>query len=453
MALIETISGAEQKQWAITNVLLNDQIVSIVILGSKVSKVISGRQAWANADLRRIETMNGDELIAIPALVGPHCHSRVMGEEHKEDQHTVVLAAEYGGVQIIGDMPNNKKPIITIEALEEKIQIFRGCRNVDVRFWFGATPNNQTEFGSLMPHYRHQVLGLKQYDGSSTGSLLVAKEQDQRKNCEYAAINNLILARHAEDEAMMVERYGRIEAARGGKVLVSDHCQIRDTEVEVSAVRRALRQNKDIGGKLYLCHLSAPESVELAYDAKQAGQEVYVEVCIHHLFFNDSFLNGDKGPFFKMNPALRTAKQVLRLRELVCLPDYVDVIADDHAPHLVAEKKSGQYGTTPSGVTGLETTFSALWSLVNYGQMTIDRFISLTSRRAAEIFNLDAGVIQADSPANFVLVDPNKEVRWDNSMIHSKCAWTPFHGYVFNADIKYTIHQGTCKRIVRDAVV
>lgn len=427
------MNKSEQRGWGIDSVTLNGKVVNIVITDGVITEI---------AKTTDIEGIDASGLIAVPALVDPHVHSRVMGETDKEDEKTLVLAAMHSGVLTIFDEPNNKEPITTIEALEIKMALFENA-DIDVRFWFGATPENQAEYASLV-HYPKNV-GIKVYMGSSTGGLLVAEDGQIRVVFIEARKHDILVEVHAEDEAMMRAKYGRI-LDQNGRVCVSDHCQIRDTEVEVSAVKRALILQAQTGVRLYFAHLSSPEAVELVKNAKDKGAKVYAEVCPHHLYFNSDLLNGGRGAFYKMNPPLRSPEQVERLVELVCRPDFVDCIGTDHAPHLVAEKESGEYDTTPSGVPGLETMFGSMYNFVSQSKMSLERFISLTSGRAAEIFGLDAGKIEVGMPANLLLVDPALEEVWSNEDIKSKCGWTPFDGMSYKGVIVETILNGVIRK-------
>lgn len=427
------MNSTQERRWSIDGVELNDKIVNIVIVNDEIAEI---------TETTDVEGIDASGLVVIPALVDPHVHSRVMGDTHKEDHNTLVMAGVHGGVATMFDMPNNKKPIITIEALEEKMELFRHA-SIDVRFWFGATPNNQVEYPSLTQY--PQVVGIKVYMGSSTGNLLVANDERIRVVFLEARKNNLLVAVHAEDEGMMMTNRQRIAAMRAQGILVSDHCQIRDTTVEVSAVTRALRLQQQTGVRLYFCHLSSPEAVELVKDAKDKDAEVYVEVCPHHLDFNDDRLATPRGAFYKMNPPLRSPEQVERMGELVCLPDYVDCIGTDHAPHLEVEKEEEEYDNTPSGVPGLETMFGSIFNFVSQGKMSLPRFVSLTSGRVAEIFGLAAGRIEVGMPASLLLIDPKKEATWRNDDILSKCHWTPWNGQTHMGNIVETIINGVIR--------
>ena len=222
-----------------------------------------------------------------------------------------------------------------------------------------------------------------------------------------------------------------------------DHCLIRDTEVEMADVRRALEFQRRTGVRLGLLHMSAPESVMLARGAKCRGRDVFVEVCGHHLFLSCDNLHGERGGFFKMNPPLRTQEQMEQLRRLVCEGAAVDVLSTDHAPHTIAEKMSGDVTETPSGVPGVQTQLSMLLDMVSKGEMSLARLVDLTSRNAAQIYNMEGkGEVAEGYDADFVIVDMDVAVTIRNRDMASRCEWTPFDGMTVCGRPVYTIAKG-----------
>lgn len=378
-----------------------------------------------------------DSLHAIPGLIDPHVHFRIPGAPHKEDWETGTLSSLFGGVTTVLPMPNTH-PSLSEYNLINTFAKSAGRRDVSYKFWFGASRDNFEHTRAALDH--KYVKAIKLYMGSSTGDLLVCEDDLIRKHFQIAAEKKKIIGVHAEDELLM----RRNRASLDHEPRISDHCYIRDTEVEISAVRRALKIQSETQACVYFCHISSPESLELIHNAKQKGALVYVEVCPHHLFLDNTVMDG----FKKMNPPLRSLEQVARMRELVCRKDFVDTIGSDHAPHTIQEKENHTYDTVPSGVPGVQTIFSLMYQFVYSGQMSLSRFIELTSTNAAKIFGFeDKGEIDIGSDADIVLFDPNEPSIITNAQMKTKCGWTPFHGINVKGVIKYVISQGTLLKI------
>ncbi len=422
--------------------LPNDRKETILIGGPKIIVINKGVR-YADA-----AWIDGEGLLALPGLIDPHVHFRVPGGEHKEDWEHGVRAAIAGGVTTVFDMPNTNPPLTTQKRLERKAELV-GERDIDYRFWFGATNHNIHEIRKVARDPR--IIGVKIYMGSSTGSLLVTDEAVLEKVFRACAKMDIIVGVHAEDETVMrLHRY----SMKGRDPKIEDHCFIRHTLAEVTAVEKALKIQDKTKCRLYFCHLSTPEAVELVSSTKERGSTVYAEVCPHHLWLSDERLSGAglSKNFYKMNPPLRSKKQMEKLRQYVC-DGLVDTIGSDHAPHTREEKMSPcgrspegrreEYDDIPSGVPGVETTLPLMFQFVRDGKMSIERFIALTSENAAKIFGLEhKGKIEAGYDADIVLVDSNKEVPFRHQDMATKCEWTPYIGMSATGYVKFVIARG-----------
>lgn len=413
----------------IRNVWLADgRRADITIEGSKIQKI--GEPDGGK------EGIDATGLIAIPGVIDPHVHFRIPGGSHKEDWECGSRAALRGGVTMVFDMPNTWPSLTTKEGLEEKRKVIGTNHKVQKRFWFGATAKNLDEI--IKVSREPDIIGVKVFMGSSTGDLLVSEEKDLYQIFSVCATNNLIVGVHAENEMMMKSK----RLFLGREPRVTDHYLIRATEVETSAVQKALSLARETGCRLYLCHLSTPESVELAFNAKKKGQPVFIEVTPHHLTFDAAKLRGEEGAYFKMNPPLRVPSQVIQLREYVC-KGYVDTIGSDHAPHTSSEKRAEKYDDISSGVPGVETLLPVMFNLVAEGKMTLERLVSLTSAKAAKIFRLTSkGRIEPGHDADLVLINPSQKVVLRNEEMATKCGWTPYNGLTVKGIPKVTIIGG-----------
>jgi dihydroorotase len=370
-----------------------------------------------------IDCKNG---LALPGLVDMHVHDR-FGQPEKETPESLVRAAILGGVTTFAKMPNTLIPATTAEIIERRaVQDLNSKPTLNTQFWLGATTDNASEIVEAAKHLPSVVCGVKVYMGSSTGNLLVTEPSVLLKIFQCCAAYDLVVGVHAEDEALMKKNLQNL----GRAPTIPDHCVIRSTEVEVSAVRTALCLQEQANCQLYFCHVSTPESLELIMDAKNRGRTVYAEVCPHHLYLNQESLQGNYGGRFKMNPPLRTVEQVKRLRELTCQPGWVDVISTDHAPHILLTEKDGQpYDKTASGVPGIQTMLPLMFSFVRTGSMTLGQFVKLTSANAASIFGLTGkGQLGAGDDADITVIDDREIESLHNYNMATKEAWTPFDG-------------------------
>ncbi|MBI1888333.1 MAG: dihydroorotase family protein [Candidatus Spechtbacteria bacterium] len=408
--------------------------------GQKETILIGGPKIVViNKDVRYADAwIDGEGLLALPGLIDPHVHFRTPGGEHKEDWEHGVRAAIAGGVTTVFDMPNTIPPLTTQKRLERKTKL-TGERDIDYRFWFGANNWNTGEIKKVAGD--PQIVGVKVYMGSSTGNLLVTNEAVLEKIFRVCAENNLIVGVHAEDETVMrLHRYSMRRAPE-----IEDHCFIHHMLAEVTAVRKALELQDATKCRLYFCHLTTPEAVELVSQAKQNGATVYAEVCPHHLWLSNERMSapGPSKNFYKMNPPLRSYEQMQKLRQYV-FDGLVDTVGSDHAPHTREEKMQKNYDDIPSGVPGVETTLPLIFQFVHEGKMSIDRFIRLTSANAADIFGLrHKGKIEVGYDADIALLDPKKEVLFRHQDMATKCGWTPYVAMRATGAVKFVVSRGT----------
>lgn len=354
-------------------------------------------------------------LITLPGLIDPHVHFRTPGSEHKENWITGAQAALAGGFTTVIDMPNNNPTITNQVALEEKRKIIdEQLRQAGIPlrcyFYLGATADNLDEFVKT----RDEIIGIKLFMGASTGNLLVDRQVDQEKIFKRATELDLLVAVHAEDEEEIQKEKNKI-----ANPTITDHSKIRSRAAAVKAVTQAIELAKKYNTKLYICHVSTKEELEIIKNAKKQGIKIYAEVTPHHLFLDESAYE-KLGTLAQMNPPLRTAADCATLWQGIA-DGTIDTIGSDHAPHTL-EEKSKPYPASPSGVPGIETTLPLLLTAYHKGKISLEKIIELTHDNPQKIFNLLKNNDQ-------IIVDMNLEKEVKNANLKTKCGWSPFVGW------------------------
>lgn len=380
-----------------------------------------------------------DHLTALPALIDPHVHFRVPGGEHKEDWKTGALAAIHGGVTTVCDMPNNSPPCTTLKALIEKKQLIDAqLKSVDIPLryglYFGA---DKEHFDQIKPASK-EVIGLKIFMGCSTGGLVIDTDDALDEAFRLAAEADLLVAVHAEDEALLAQKRKEYREATDPAV----HSLMRPKEAAVRATAKAIGLARKHGTALYILHMSTADEVALVRAAKQEGVKVYAETTTHHLFLSVEDYK-HFGTFVQMNPPLRTREDQEALWEGIA-DGTIDTIGTDHAPHTFAEK-SLPFGQAPSGIPGIETLLPLLLDAVYKGRLTLEKVIELTRTNPQKIFNLP-------NNDDVVLVDLEKQLAITDDMIKSKCGWTPYKGRILRGWPEYVILDGRVYSVSRQKV-
>lgn len=328
-------------------------------------------------------------LLKLPGFADVHVHLREPGAIHKEDFFSGTRAAIAGGYTQILDMPNNNPPTVTIDNLTEKVDLARGRIWCDVGFNFGATANSCQFFKKV----QKKVFGLKVYMNHTTGPLLVDKLED----CELifkSWMYSLPIMVHAEGET----------------------------------VETAIKLAKKYKRALHICH-AAFDQISAIVKAKKANLEVTCEITPHHLFLNKDDMKR-LGPLGIMKPPLLSRQDQHKLWDNL---DKIDMIATDHAPHTLEEKKSKP---APFGVPGLETTLPLMLGVVSQGKLKMARLIEMLSNNPRKIFHLPA------QPSTFVLVDFAKIYKISAKNFYSKCGFSPFEGMDGRGEVKKVVIRG-----------
>jgi dihydroorotase len=360
------------------------------------------------------EVFDAKGLHVLPGVMDTQVHFREPGNEHKEDLATGGMAAILGGVTAVFEMPNTNPPTTTRAAIEDKLARAKGRMQCDHAFYAGATPQNIGALAELerMPG----VCGIKAFLGSSTGTLLLAKEDDILAALKAGTRR---MAVHSEDEDRMIER--KPFAKRGHP---ETHPIWRDAESARMSTERVLRLARAAGRRLHVLHITTGDEIPLLAAAKDIST---AETTPQHLTLSAPECYERIGTYAQMNPPIRDESHRQALWAAV-RDGVIDVIGSDHAPH-TREEKDREYPDTPSGMPGVQTLATLMLDHVNKGNLTLERFIDLTASGPQRIFGIAGkGRIAVGYDADFTVVDMNLTREITNSWIASRCGWTPFDG-------------------------
>ena len=377
--------------------------------------------------------INAQGLTVLPGLVDLHTHVREPGREDAETVLTGSQSAVAGGFTAISAMPNTLPVADTAGVVEQVFRLGESHGLCDV-FPIGAVTVGQAgeQLAELSAMNQSEAkVRIFSDDGHCVADPLV-----MRRALEYVKTFDGIIAQHAQDprlteNAQMNE--GEVSARLGLKGWPA--------VAEEAIIARDVLLAEHVDSRLHICHLTTAGGVEIIRSAKKRGVKVTAEVTPHHLLLTDVEAES-YDPVFKVNPPLRTATDVMALREGLA-DGTIDVVATDHAPH-PHEAKDCEWSAAAFGMVGLETAFSICYlTMVESGLMTLATLIDRMSTKPASIARYqDHGQLKVGRPANLLLVD--LEARWtvERSELHSKSKNTPFNGMELPAVIEKTFHNG-----------
>jgi dihydroorotase len=371
----------------------------------------------------------------LPGVIDDQVHFREPGLTHKGDIESESRAAVAGGITSYIEQPNTVPNAVTQEILEEKYKIAAEKSFANYSFMMGATNDNLEEVLKTNPK---NVAGIKIFLGSSTGNMLVDNEAVLEK---IFSCTSMLIAVHCEDETTIKNNLEKYKEEFGEDIPVTAHHLIRSEEACYISSSKAVALAKKTGARLHVFHLSTAKEMELfSNKIPLEDKKITAEVCVHHLWFtNDDYAT--KGNLIKWNPAVKTANDRKVLWE--ALNDgRIDVIATDHAPHTLEEKKQ-KYLQAPSGGPLVQHALVAMFESHHQGKISVEKIVEKMCHNPAKIFKIEKrGFIKEGYFADLVIINAGLPWSVKKENILSKCGWSPFEGFTFKSRITHTFVNG-----------
>ena len=410
-----------------------EYVGSIIIDNNTITHIVEGNlDACILAMADRIIEAQG--CWVIPGVIDDQVHFREPGLTHKADIATESRAAVAGGVTSYMDMPNTKPATITAEALAWKQQQAQETSVANYSFYIGATNDNAELITTL--DYTH-VCGIKLFMGSSTGNMLVDESKTLEKIFAEAPV---LVATHCEEEEVIQANRARYTAMFGEDLPIYFHPMIRNAEAcyrsSAKAVELATRHN----ARLHLLHLSTARELTLLEDRPLAEKRITGEVCVHHLWFDDNDY-AQYGNRIKWNPAIKSCADRRALLEATAT-NRLDIVATDHAPHLLSEKE-GSCLKAASGGPLVQFSLQTMLELAEKGHFTRTQVVEKMCHAPAALFGVARrGYLREGYYADIAIIDPCQPYTVTTDKILSRCGWSPFEGHTYPHSITHTLVNG-----------
>ena len=394
----------------------------------KISKSI-------NVNATDVNIIEADNNYLIPGLIDDQVHFREPGLTHKATIETESKAAVAGGITSFIEMPNTVPQSTTIAKLEEKFLIAKNTSWANYSFMFGGTNDNLNEILKVDPK---NVAGLKLFLGSSTGNMLVDNPDVLE---EIFKKTDLLISVHCEDEKTVKDNLEIYLDKYGDDIPIEMHPKIRNEEACYISSSKAIELAKKTGARLHVFHLSTKKETNLfSNDKPLLEKKITAEVCVHHLWFSEEDYK-TKGTHIKWNPAVKSKKDRDGLWEAL-LDDRIDVIATDHAPHTIEEKRN-KYTQAPSGGPLVQHALVALLEMYHNGKISLEKIVEKACHNPAILFQIkERGYIREGYKADLVLVDLKSPWTVHKENILYKCQWSPFEGTTFKSKVTHTFVNG-----------
>ena len=422
--------SARNSNFLLTGLTLPDGTASDLQIANGVITAI-GKTLPKNSDYQVVDLQGS---VVLPGLVDLHTHLREPGKEDAETVLSGSMAAAKGGYVAISAMANTSPVADTAGVVEQVYALGQSAGFVDV-FPIGAVTQGLagealSEIGAMADsNARVRVFSD---DGNCVHDPLV-----MRRALEYVKKFGGVIAQHAQEPALT-------KGAQMNEGDISSRLGLKGwpAVAEEAIIARDVLLVDHVQSRLHICHLTTAGGVEIIRWAKARGINVTAEVTPHHLLLTDDYANS-YDPIFKVNPPLRTQRDVEALREGL-VDGTIDIVATDHAPH-PAEAKECEWQEAAFGMLGLESALSIVnQTMVQTGLLTWEGVADRMSLAPARIAGYvgHGGRIEVGAPAHLTVINPTQSYRVDRDLVASRSRNTPFHGMELSGVVQATFFRG-----------
>ena len=422
-------------------------VASVFVSEGKIAKIIREGEApepvegpddsvtFRQAQRPSTQVIDATGKYLIPGIIDEHVHFREPGLTHKADIYTESRAAVAGGVTSFMDMPNTNPQTTTQELLQQKFDLAAEKSLANYSFYLGATNDNLAEVVKTDPK---KVCGIKLFMGSSTGNMLVDKNEVLVRLFRESPC---LIAAHCEDEATIHANTvcSKDLAAKGQVILDAGiHPFIRTTEACYKSSFKAVDMADHFGARLHVLHISTQRELSLfRNDIPLKDKKITAETCPHYLWF-DAHDYETKSFAIKCNPAIKSHRDKEALLQAL-KEGRIDTIGTDHAPHLREEKFTDDYFTSKSGFPSIQHSLDVMVNVVD----DLPLLVQLMCHNPAILYQIDRrGFIREGYHADLALVDMNVKGCISNENEYSKCGWTPYEGMQTHSRVTHTFVNG-----------
>jgi len=363
--------------------------------------------------------INLKNLLVLPGLIDAHVHLRDEGKAYKEDFYSGTAAAASGGITTVLDMPNNVPVTMSAENLRNRMESAQKRVLVNVGF-FSEFPKNIKGISDIVDE---GAVAFKLFLAEQVGGLNIDDDNALLEAFNFIAKQKVLVAVHAEDKNTLEKAIAKLKNTNCNDI--EAFLKAHSEKVEVIAIKRLLDIAKHAGVHVHFCHVSSKKGLETVIKGKESRMSITCEATPHHLLLSTEDFKR-VGSLALTMPPIREKHHVSTLLAGI-KHGQIDIIASDHAPHTLDEKKAGNIWDVKVGIPNLETTLPLMLTQVNRGMLSISDLVRLMAEKPAEIFNLNGrGFLEEGKCADLTVIDLKRKYRIDASKFYSKAKYSPF---------------------------
>lgn len=387
---------------------------SLAINDGKIFKI--GKEAKMPKAQAKIDLKN---LLVLPGLIDAHVHLRGQGKAYKEDFYSGTAAAAASGITAVLDMPNNDPVTMSAETLRNRMENAENKILVNVGF-YSEFPRNVEEIAKIA---EKGAVAFKLFMTEQVGGLNIDDDHALVEAFKIISGLKISVAVHAEDKTTL--KKAEDEFKRANRNDIEAFLKAHSENVEVKAIKRLLSIAEQTNVHMHFCHVSTEKGLKAIIDGKKSRMPITCEATPHHLLLSVDDLKRT-GTLALTMPPVREKHHTEALWNGI-KKGWIDILASDHAPHALDEKKANVIWDVKVGIPNLETTVPLLLTEVKRGRLSIADVVRLMAEKPAEIFKLKSrGYLKEGNNADLTVVDLSRKYKIEATKFHSKAKYSPF---------------------------
>jgi len=435
----------------------------VLIDGETIAAVLAPGSTLLGFDLER----NVDTVIdaagkyVIPGGIDAHTHMQMPfgGTEASDTFETGTRAAAHGGTTSIVDFVVQYAGENVIDQYNLWQAKAAGECAIDYGFHQILSDVQDSSLVAMDELLNEGVSSFKMF--MAYKGVFLSDDGQIVKAMQKGAENGALMMMHAENGSvidLLVE-----QALKAGNTSPYFHGLTRPWQAEEEATHRAIMLANLTGAPLYVVHVSAKQAVDQIAIARDNGQNVFGETCPQYLYLSlEENLGAQSDEWGAFEGAKWVCSTPLRSKAeghqhhmwQALRTNDIQMVSTDHCPFCMKGQKDmglTDFSKIPNGIGSVEHRMDLMYQGVVDGQISLSRWVELTSTTPARMFGMygKKGVIQPGADGDIVVYDPNGHTSIGvGKTHHMNMDYSAWEGYEIDGHVDTVLSRG--KVIVDD---
>jgi dihydropyrimidinase len=413
----------------------------VLVQGEKIAALVAPGFA-----LEADEVIDATGKYVIPGGIDGHTHMEMPfgGTSSADTFETGTTAAAWGGTTTIIDFAVQAKGTSLLSTLDKWHEKADGNCAIDYGFHMIVSDVNDTSLKEMESCIGSGVNTFKMF--MAYPGVFYATDGEILRAMQKARETGATIMMHAENGIAIDQLVA--QALASGRTDPVEHGLTRPPELEGEATSRAIALAKVTGSPLYIVHLSAAQALDAVSKARDTGQNVFAETCPQYLFLSlEDLAKPDfEGAKYVASPPLRPKEHQGELWRGLRTND-LSLVSTDHCPFCFKDQKEmgrGDFSKIPNGMPGVEHRIDLLHQGVVRGELSLERWVEISSTTPARMFGLypRKGVIAPGADADIVVYDPTAQQTLSAATHHMNVDYSAYEGMELTGQVSTVLSRG-----------